>query len=281
MSRASFCTSGLSDRDIEAALDTIAAAGFRYVELLGQEPHIAEPPVGEALIGFRRRLAERGLQASSVHAPMSREVLGAPEEGWRQEIVGVLAKYIRFTGEVGAAGVVIHPSPNPIFVPDPNDPALPAQVRDAVRRSLDDLAPVAEDAGVRILLENLPRPAGYPYANMDELRPLVDAYPEAVLGLVVDTGHAWVQGKAPADEIRIAGPRLHGTHLQDVAYHEPADSHWIPTVGGLDWDSILDALNDVNYAGMYSLEAHYGRSGETPDEVLHACYRVAQTWGVV
>jgi protein FrlC len=280
MNRASYCTVGLTDRDIEAALDTIAAAGFRHTELLGQAPHIAEPLAGKALSDFKRRLAECGLSVSNVHAPMNREVLGAPEEGWRQEIVKILAGYVRFTAEMEAPGVVIHPSPNPIFVPDPDDPTLPTRVSEAVWRSLDDLAPVAEDAGVRILLENLPRPEGYPFAAMAELRLLADAYPDETVGLVLDTGHAWVQHKDPAEEIRIAGSRLHGTHLHDVDYDRPKDSHWVPTYGGLDWAGILQALQDVSYAGMYTLEAQHGRSGETPDEVARASYRVAREWGV-
>jgi sugar phosphate isomerase/epimerase len=280
MSRASYCTAGLSDRDIEAALDAIAAAGFRHVELLGQAPHIAEPPAGEALRAFWRRLTERGLDVSNVHAPMNREILGAPEEDWRQEAVGILAGYLRFAADVAAPGLVVHSSPNPLVVPDPDDPHLPARVRDAVRRSLDDLAPIAEAAGVRLLLENLPRPAGYPFAAMTELRALVDAYPAALVGLVLDTGHAWVQRKDPAGEIRMAGPRLYGVHLQDVDYDDPKDSHWVPTCGGLNWASILQALQDVNYAGMYTLESQHGRSGETADQVLLASYQVAREWGV-
>jgi len=280
MSRASYCTVGLTDRDIEAALDSIAAAGFRHTELLGQAPHIAEPLVGKALSDFRRRLVARGLDASNVHAPMNREILGAPEENWRQEAVGILAGYIRFAAGVGAPGIVIHPSPNPIFLENPDDPVLPALVSDAVRRSLDDLTPVAEAAGVRILLENLPRPAGYPYTDMTDLRALVDAYPESLVGLVLDTGHAWVQRKDPADEIRIAGPRLYGVHLQDVDYDAPQDSHWVPTWGRLDWPGILDALQNVNYTGMYTLESQHGRAGETRDEVLRESYRVAGEWGV-
>ena len=87
---------------------------------------------------------------------------------------------------------------------------------EATRRSLDELVPVANTTGVRMLLENLPYACHYPFLVMGELRPLVDAYPEAAVGLVVDTGHAWTSGNDPAAEIRTAGSRLWGTHLQDV-----------------------------------------------------------------
>lgn len=130
---------------------------------------------------------------------------------------------------------------------------------------------------MRILLENLPRPAGYPFSSMRELRTLVEGYRD-LLGLVLDTGHACVQRKDPVEEIRIAADRLYGTHLHDVDYDEPVDSHWVPTYGGLDWEAILGALRDAQYAGMFTLESQHGRGDETPDEVARLSYQVATEW---
>jgi len=65
----SYATAGFKDRDIEAALDAIAAAGFDSVELLSKEPHIPTPLTGEALTGFTRRLYERGLSARRFMRP--------------------------------------------------------------------------------------------------------------------------------------------------------------------------------------------------------------------
>lgn len=278
MNQVSYSTLGFEDRDIEAALDSIAAAGFRFTELLGQEPHIVTPPVGKALVEFRNRLTARELHAITVHAPLRHNVLGAPDEAWRKEKVAVLASYIRFAAAVGATGIVIHPVPNPIFVPDATHPAVPSRIRDAVPRSLDELGPIAEETGVRILLENLPYQCDYPFLTMRELRPLVNGYPEGQVGLVIDTGHAWVIGNDPAEEIRAAGPRLWGTHLQDVAHDAPQDSHWVPTHGGLDWEAILGTLSEVNYAGAWTFEVHGARYGETPEELARETHRVARHW---
>ena len=276
----SYSTAGFGDRDIEAALDAIAAAGFRFTELLGQAPHIATPPTGEALTRFRQRLDARGLSAPTVHAPLRENVLGAPDETWQREVMGVLAGYIRFAGQVGAKGVVIHPVPNPIFVPDCNHPAVPTRIRDAVHRSLDDLAPVAHETGVRLLLENLPYLCNYPYLTMRTLRPLVDSYPPDDVGLVIDTGHAWVLGNRPENEIRAAGPRLWGTHLQDVAHDSPADSHWVPTHGDLDWRAIRAALVEIEYAGAWTFEVQHPRYDESLDELVEATHHLSREWGL-
>ena len=281
MNRVSYSTLGFGDRDTEAALDSIAAAGFRFTELVGQAPHITTPPVGKALVEFRNHLVARGLCAITVHAPLRRCVLGAPDETWRKEKVAVLADYIRFAAAVEATGIVMHPVPNPIFVPDATHAAVLNRIRDAVPRSLDELVPIAEETGVRILLENLPYQCDYAFLTMRELRPLVDGYPGAQVGLVIDTGHAWVLGDDPAEEIRAAGPRLWGTHLQDVAHDAPEDSHWVPTFGGLDWEAILGAFSEVNYAGAWTFEVGRARHGETPEELARETRRIAKHWGLV
>jgi len=280
MDSISYSTTGFLDRNLDAALDAIAAAGFTQAEILGQEPHLAEIPKGQALRGFCSSLHSRGFSGLTVHAPMGHNVLGAPEEDWRREKVEVLAGYLRFAGAIGASAVVIHPVPNPCFVSDPDAPDLPEQMRQATEQSLDDLILVAEEAGVRILLENLPYDCLYPFLNMTELRKLVDPYPADALGLLIDTGHAWTAKRDPAIEILAAGPRLWGTHLQDVDHDNPRDDHWVPTLGDLDWDAIRFALAQVGYAGAWTFEASRSRYGETQEEMARISRKVAESWGL-
>ena len=118
--RVSYSTAGFGDRDVEAALDAIAASGYDHAEIVGQKPHVAEPLAGKALREFRARLEQRGLAGGTVHAPLTRNVLGAPEEGWRREKVEVLAAYLRFTAELGSTAMVVHPIPG--LCPNPNGP---------------------------------------------------------------------------------------------------------------------------------------------------------------
>jgi len=252
MSNISYSTVGFTDRDIESALDNVAAAGFVQTEISGQDAHIARPLRGEQLSTFRTRLSDRGLKARTVHAPMRRNVLGAPDETWRQEVVDVLADHLRFAANLESGEVIIHPVPNPIFVPEGDDPAIARRINDAV----------------------------YPFLDMQELKPLVDNYPAEQLGLVIDTGHAWTMKKDPSVEIQLAGSRLQGTHLQDVDYDNPNDNHWVPTHGGLDWSAIRGALAKVNYSGPWTFEVSRGRQNETPEQLASLTYQVARSWGL-
>ena len=274
----SYGTTGFEDRGLEAALDAIAAAGFKQTEILGQEPHLSKPPSGAALTAFYNRSEARGLRARTVHAPLKTHMLGAPVEQWRRENVDVFRVYLRFAGAIGATDVIIHTVPNPQSIPSPDDPQLPGRIRDAVRRSLDELVPIAGQAGTRILVENMPFRCAFPFMSMSELRPLVDDYPAAQLGLVLDTGHAWTARLDPADEIRRAGSRLGGTHLQDVDRDAPDDQHWAPTHGDLEWESILAALAEVQYNGPWTFEVCNPRHGESPDELARVVREVADQW---
>jgi sugar phosphate isomerase/epimerase len=274
----SYSTMGFGDRDLGDALQAIASAGFTEAEISRQPPHASCPLRGDDLERFRVLLRECGVNAGTVHAPMRENVLGAPEGGWRRDKVGVLTDCIRFAADIGAEGLVVHPVPNPIFVSDHERPELTQVMAEATRRSLDELVPVAQENGVRMLLENLPYDCHYPFLGMGELRPLVEFYPEEALGLVIDTGHAWTSGNDPAEEIRIAGSRLWGTHLQDVDADSPQDNHWVPTHGGLNWASIRDALSSVDYAGSWTFEVIVPRHGEGPDELARLTRQVASAW---
>lgn len=279
MSQVSYCTRGFNDRDVEAALDAIAAAGFARAEILGQAPHVAAPPEGRELETFRSRLEQRRLAGGTVHAPLARDLLAAPHEQSRRENITVLASYVRFAAAIGARGLVIHPVPNPNRVPDAGHPEASQRIRDAVRRSLDELVPIAQESGVRILLENLPWKTSLPLFSMKQLRPLVDGYPDVALGLVIDTGHAWTAGIDPVEEILEAGSRLWSTHLQDVDFDQPQDNHWVPTQGGLDWNAIRAALASVGYAGLWTFEVGYGRHGESREQLARLSRHVAAEWG--
>jgi L-ribulose-5-phosphate 3-epimerase len=274
----SYSTLGFEDRPIELALEAIASAGFRQVELLVHGPHLGAAPSGAALASLRRRLETCGFTGRTVHAPLERNVLGAPDEAWRREAVARLAGYVHLAGAIQASGIVIHPVPNPSLITRPDDPELSMHVADAVRRSLDHLAPIAGQAGVRILLENLPYRCHLPYLTMADLRPLVDDYPPEQVGLVIDVGHAGTLRRDPAQETYIAGNRLGGTHLHDVDGDNPDDQHWPPTMGSLDWATIRAALAEVGYAGAWTFEVACARYGETQEELARLTYRIAAAW---
>ena len=211
-----------------------------------------------------------------MHAPAGRYILAALDDDWRSESIPVLSRYVRLAGGLGLTEMVIHPIPNPDLI-RLDDPELPGQVREAVQRSLDDLMPAIEQAGVRITLENLPYP-GMPLNNMRELRAVVDPYPSEAVGLVIDTGHVGVLELDPVDELHAAGERLCGTHIHDIDVRDGRVDHHSPTLGNLDWTAMRQAFEDIGYAGPWTSEAIKPSHGETAEELAREVSDWLTTW---
>ena len=278
MDNTSYSTAGFRKQTILPALDGIQKAGFPAVEIGCKEPHVDRPLKNDELNNFITGLNERNLKARSIHAPSGLTTLGATTEEWRLREIKTLESFIVFASDIGAADMVIHPIPNPIFVPDAGNPEIPGIIDKAVPRSLDYLIPIAEKYGVRMNLENLPYHCDYPYRSMKELRVLVDQYPEKQLGLILDTGHVGVMGNDIAEEIKSAGDRLKGTHLHDVNGNQDGDDHKGPTRGVLNWNVMLNTLNEIKYSGPYTFETIIPTENETEEELAIFTRNFAKSW---
>ena len=280
MDDTSYSTSGFKDRGIEQALDIVASVGFPQVEVSGQDPHLVRRLTGKNLSVFLSRVESRGLKIRTMHAPSGRTTLGTTDKEWRKQEISTLHDYILFLSDLGGTDMVIHPIPNPIFVENAFDPATSERIKEGVAISLDRLVPVAQDAGVRINLENLPYHCDYPYRTMATLRTLVDPYPLEHLGLILDTGHVGVLGNDIVEEIRSAGSRLCGTHLHDAEGKEDGSDHRGPTRGYLNWDDLLATLKEIDYQGPYTFETSVPAIGETPEELAAFTRRFALASGI-
>lgn len=279
----SYSTASFHQRPLPIALDEIAAAGFNCIELLADQQGLGEPNAASAA-NVRKQLRSRGMTATTMHAPFGDRNPGTPVESLRLQNVADLSEWIRFAGDIGAAGIVIHAVPNPSVLPAGDLAQQIAAIPDAAERSMRELVAVAAEAQVRLLLENLPYKTApqieYPLITMGQLRPFVDAFPAEQLGLVCDSGHAGTLRLDPAAEIELAGERLWGTHLHDVDADEPNDDHWVPTHGGLDWQSIRSALKRIGYQGAWTFEVGAPRYGESPETLVRLTRAVADEWGL-
>ena len=148
MNNTSSTTSAFKDRSLEAALDALGEAGFPQAEVTGSEPHVCSTDDRE-LARIRSVFEAHSVRPRTMHAPAGRYILAALDDDWRSESIPVLSRYVRLAGGLGLTEMVIHPIPNPDLI-RLDDPELPGQVREAVQRSLDDLMPAIEQAGVRV-----------------------------------------------------------------------------------------------------------------------------------
>ena len=85
------------------------------------------------------------------------------------------------------------------------------------------------------------------------------------VGLNIDTGHAHIGEMDAPSAIRMAGPLLITTHIQDN-YGE-CDNHLPPGLGTIDWPQVVAALKEVGYAGCYMVEISDCPPEREPDAV--------------
>ena len=90
MVQVSYSTYGFTDIAYAGTLDQLAEIGFECVEFACDRHGIEEQPLQQAA-DIRRALDDRNMQATTVHAPARRNVLGASDEQWRADAVAVLA----------------------------------------------------------------------------------------------------------------------------------------------------------------------------------------------
>lgn len=195
-------------------------------------------------------LTERGLALNSVHAHFERRCpgsnLAAPDRAARRESVAIYRGGLEALARLGGDILVTHH----IAVPAPDRyPEEHAQRRRAFVDSLRELVAVASDLGVRLAIENAA--AGW----HADVRPLVglidDAEAHRIVGICLDTGHRHLHGDV-ASAIRDASSALITLHLHDN--HGERDEHLLPLQGTIDWSSVLRALREVQYAGVFLYE---------------------------
>ena len=220
--------------------------GLTLVELsAGWEPPNPDLRVAAEVETVARLGQELGLDFYAVHSEFrERWDLAAPDSEQRAFAVDANQAVIRAAGRLSASHVVVHPGQELVK----GEP-----VADQLQRAEDSLlqlAPVAQEAGVRLALENLP--PDYVGGSLRQMTMLLDGLDPALFGFCCDTGHAAVAGERPGAHIRAFAPRLLGIHYHD---NGGQDDHLFPGLGVIDWEDFFAALREVGYALPITVEA--------------------------
>lgn len=218
-----------------------ATDGIPWVEVAVNQCYRGVPE-GEQYPRMQRvkeRIDSAGMKVWSVHLPFSRTLdISVADDSLRAENVAFLAKMIRRSCELYAPQrLVLHPSSEPIA-----DSLREQRIGNAVA-SIRTLKGVADECGVELCIENLPRTC---LGNTpEELVRIVNAVPG--VGICFDTNH-YVRGTV-AHFIEVAGRRIRTVHISD--YDFVNECHWLPYEGQIDWGAFLAELRGkAGYDGV-------------------------------
>jgi sugar phosphate isomerase/epimerase len=222
---------------IASQLPLIAEAGFTHVSLGENADHSGYPdPL------CRRRLAEllheHGLQLDTIHGPRI-----------DQHGNDVLAITFEAAAELGAPVVVAHAGPFDF-------PAAELLGRlDIVRRRCDELAPLLEQTGVVLALENVaPGPA------TELVRMALEDLDPRVFGFCYDSAHDQIGGPRPFGLLATLGHRLRAVHLSDRV-REYVD-HVPPGDGFIGWATLSTAVRATPFVGPLLFEVMVTHAAE-------------------
>ncbi len=228
-----------------ACLTRLAEFGFREFEVMVHPGHLWPAEATASHRGELRRLIERnGWTLLSLNMPNIDINVAAAAPGMRAYSLALLEETVRLAGDLGAHGVVIGPGKaNPLF------PAHPSELIGYFFAALDRLAPVAEECGTALWVENMP------FAFLPGIGELMDAlarYGNDALRIVYDVANAYFISEDFAAGIEQCRRRLALVHLSDtgrqVYRHDPVGLGTVP------FAQVPAALAAIGYGGRPVLE---------------------------
>jgi myo-inositol catabolism protein IolH len=233
----------------------VADLGYSRIELSPREdflPFFVHPRADAAQIAaFRKALDAAGVQVSSV-LPLYR--WSGPDEDERQAAVRYWRRAIEITVDLGVD--VMNSELN-------GRPEAPAASEAAFWRSMEELLPVFEREGVRLVLE--PHPDDF----IEDGRAAVDlirGIDSSLASFLYCAPHTFHQGGDIEAIMRYAGPLLTHVHIADSFDHRassglryivnppgsPARIHQHLDIGQgeVDWSVFFGTLADVAFDGI-------------------------------
>ena len=241
--------------DPETPLRQIAEAGFTHLHWCHQwnTDHLYSDWEIARIAGLLRRF---GLKLLDIHgsdacAGGALRCWYSPDETYRRAGVELVLNRLRMHATLRGEGTLMMHVPGITHwneTPEGREAVRPRV--DALRRSLDELIPVARDLGIPLALENMP---GDTWEVLDRL---FDETPPDLVGLCYDSGHANIVVKdRPADGIEHLErhlDRLQALHLHDN--DGSGDQHRPPFYGTVDWPRLVADIRRSAYPRMLSFE---------------------------
>jgi myo-inositol catabolism protein IolH len=237
--------------------DIVASLGYDWMELSPKAdfvPFFQYPRVDDATVGkLRKRAADAGVGIASV-LPVLR--WSGPDEDQRQAAVRAWKRAIQITVDLGVE--VMNSEFN-------GRPEAPEYAEAQFLRSMDELMPVFEREGLRLVLE--PHPDDFiedGHAALDLVRGLNKDW----ISFLYCTPHTFHQGNDASGIIASGGDKVTYVHLADTLDHTACNGlryivnppgstvrvhqHAEIGRGEVDFDEVFRALADVGFDGVVS-----------------------------
>jgi len=251
----------------EDCIRRISGLGFKAIELIAWNTDYLNDYWTKAKVAdIKRELANSGIALSQfVHTPHD---LSSDDKAKRNAAVANWKKAVEVGAELGSPiinMVASHPFAMRDTVEIPRITTKPLVQKYATRGvprrvdwdrnfrdfvgSLRQCAQACAAAGVRMSVE--PHPGRY-LANHDGALRLLEHVDHPAMGINFDPSHTFPIGDFP--DITVYRLNRHIIHIHASDNDGVTNVHWRPGMGKIDWKAMFQALMDVGYDGVVSIE---------------------------
>ncbi len=230
------------------------ARGFKYL-LKHLEPHLDSFEALEVLDEGATKLNEERLRKLkdlaktydlelSLHAPFIDVNPASLSPFMRKASLKHLSRSLARASKLECSVWVMHGG----YYPHPKVRALAHRLSLA---SINKLAKLAEDLGVKVAIENDPAIEGCLLVKAEEARELVEEALGRRVGLCLDLGHANTAHEVEAF-LQVAGDLVIHVHAHDN--DAKRDLHLTPGEGSIDWRKVVDRITRLGFKGGIIVE---------------------------
>ena len=223
-------------------------AGFEGIELaLGSEGEITMTSADEELLGIKAYAEELGIRIPSLSSGLcwaSSLTANDPQE--RQRAFDMVVRQLYCAKMIGAETILVIPGSVSVeFVPEWGVVDYDV-VWERALEQMKKLAPIAEQMGVQIGLENVWNKF---LLSPLEMRNFIDAVGSDWVGAYFDTGNVVYSGY-PEQWIKILGKRIFKVHFKDYRRNPGGLNAFVDLLAGdVDWKAVRGAFEEIGYEG--------------------------------
>lgn len=232
---------------LQHAITELAGLGYDGIEIWGGRPHMYREDLDGQLEEINTLLNEKNMQVCNFIPAQFRypSQLCSDNEKVRIDSVQYIQSAMSNAEKVGCPSVSLCPG---MVVFD-------SDVRNGwkqLKKSLEEIAELNQDYGLDLLIEPAHRFETNLILTVEDCLRMLDELGSDRFGVLLDTGHAHVNGEEFAEIIpRCKGLPFH-IHIDDN--DGSADQHLQPGEGTIDFNVLARVLKESGYTGYISAE---------------------------
>lgn len=236
------------EKNNKQAMKLAKDAGFEGIELaLGSEGEISMTSTDEELLSIKSYAEELGIKIPSLSSGLCwANSLTANDPQERQRAFDMVVRQLYCAKMIGAETILVIPGSVSVeFVPEWGVVDYNV-VWERALEQMKKLAPIAEQMGVQIGLENVWNKF---LLSPLEMRNFIDTVGSDWVGAYFDTGNVVYSGY-PEQWIKILGKRIFKVHFKDYRRNPGGLNAFVDLLAGdVDWKAVRAAFEAIGYEG--------------------------------